>query len=71
MEREIRKTAIERYLKGEDPKSIYNDLHRSKNWFFKWLKRFQNGDHELVQRQIQSACESTKSINPVDKETDH
>ena len=44
MEREIRKTAIERYLKGEDPKSIYNDLHRSKNWFFKWLKRYQTGD---------------------------
>ena len=35
MEQELRKTAVKRYLKGESPKSIYNDLNRSKNWFFK------------------------------------
>ena len=44
MEKEIRKLAIERYLKGESPKTIYNDLSRSKYWFFKWLKRYQGGD---------------------------
>lgn len=44
MEQELRKQAIERYLKGEPPKSIYLDLDRSKNWFFKWLKRYQSGE---------------------------
>ena len=35
------RSAIERYLKGESPKSIYTrTLKRSKNWFFKWLKRY-------------------------------
>lgn len=44
MEQNLRKQAVERYLKGESPKSIYNDLDRSKNWFFKWLKRYQSGE---------------------------
>lgn len=44
MEKELRKTAIKRYLNGESPKAIYSDLKRSKQWFFKWLKRYQNGD---------------------------
>ena len=44
MEQNIRKIAIERYLKGESPKSVYTDLGRSKHWFFKWLKRYKTGD---------------------------
>jgi putative transposase len=44
MEQNLRKIAIERYLKGESPKSIYEDLNRSKPWFFKWLKRYQSGE---------------------------
>ena len=44
MEQKLRKTAIKRYLKGEPPKSIYTDLKRSKNWFFKWLKRYKSGE---------------------------
>ena len=44
MEKELRKTAIKRYLEGEPPKVIYTDLKRSKHWFFKWLKRYQSGD---------------------------
>ena len=46
MEQEQRKKAINRYLKGESPKTIYNDLKRSKYWFFKWLKRYQAGEPE-------------------------
>ena len=30
-------------LKGENPKSIYSDLKRSKEWFFKWLRRYKSG----------------------------
>ncbi len=44
MEQDLRKKAINLYLKGETPKSIYSELNRSKNWFFKWLKRYQTGD---------------------------
>ncbi|MCD6298325.1 MAG: transposase [Deltaproteobacteria bacterium] len=32
--------AIERYYSGEKPKAIYTSLGHSKNWFFKWLKRY-------------------------------
>ena len=46
MEHELRKKAISRYLKGESPKSIYSDLKRSKEWFFKWLQRYQTGEPE-------------------------
>ena len=46
MEQKIRKQAIERYIKGESPKSIYTDLNRSKYWFFKWLRRYKTGNHD-------------------------
>lgn len=44
MEQDLRQKAINLYLKGGTPKSIYLELNRSKNWFFKWLKRYQTGD---------------------------
>lgn len=38
---EIRKAAMRRYiLQGESPDSIYMSLNRSKQWFYKWLKRY-------------------------------
>jgi hypothetical protein len=43
MNEEIRKQAVQRYLKGEEPKSIYTSLGYSKYWFFKWLKRYKSG----------------------------
>lgn len=49
MEEQIRKTAIERLIKGESPKDIYTSLKRSKKWFFKWLKRYRSGEETLVQ----------------------
>jgi len=51
MEEQVRKDAIERYLKGELPKTIYSELHRSKYWFFKWLKRFRSGRPDWYQDQ--------------------
>ncbi|MBW2099102.1 MAG: helix-turn-helix domain-containing protein [Deltaproteobacteria bacterium] len=44
MEEEIRRRAIDRFKDGEPPKTIYEDLGRTKQWFFKWLKRYQSGD---------------------------
>ena len=46
MEEKIRIEAISRYVKGEQPKSIYSKLQRSKKWFFKWLKRYKSGAAE-------------------------
>jgi transposase len=41
LEEIIRKAAIRRYiLQGESPKIIYLSLKRSKQWFYKWLKRY-------------------------------
>lgn len=42
-EEQSRKEAIRRYLIDEPPKSIYSSFKNSKKWFFKWLKRFQEG----------------------------
>ncbi len=35
MEQDLRIKAINLYLKGETPKSIYSELNRSKNLFFR------------------------------------
>jgi putative transposase len=43
-EQELRRRAIDRFKNGEPPKAIYSDLGRTKQWFFKWLKRYQSGD---------------------------
>ena len=61
MEQELRKTAIERYLKGESPKSIYTDLNRSKNWFFKWLKRYQSGEPDWYQDKSRAPIKRPKA----------
>ena len=60
MEHELRQKAINRYFKGESPKSIYTDLKRSKEWFFKWLKRYQTGEPE---------CYKGKSRAPLKRPT--
>jgi len=45
-EETLRKMAIAQYLQEKSPASIYQELGRSKYWFFKWLKRYQSGDPE-------------------------
>ena len=47
MEEELRKQAILRHVTGgEEPKAIYQEIKRSKKWFFKWLKRYHSGDKD-------------------------
>ena len=43
-EETLRRMAIEQYLQGKTPVSIYQEMGRSKKWFFKWLHRYQSGD---------------------------
>ena len=67
MEQDLRKQAIERYLKGEQPKSIYDSLGRSKNWFFKWLKRYQSGDSNWYADQSKAPISRPKAISASDR----
>jgi transposase-like protein len=68
MEQEIRKKAIDQYLKGASPKSIYVELDRSKQWFFKWLKRYQTGDPEWYQDQSKAPKTQPTAISETDKQ---
>jgi hypothetical protein len=43
-EEALRRLAIEQYLQGKTPVSLYREMARSKKWFFKWLHRYRSGD---------------------------
>ncbi len=45
-EESLRKMAVQQYLQERSPISIYNEMGRSKKWFFKWLQRYQTADPE-------------------------
>jgi transposase-like protein len=68
MEQEFRKTAISRYLQGEKPISIYTDLKRSKNWFFKWLKRYRNGDPDWFKDKSKAAVSRPTQISEIERQ---
>jgi transposase len=53
MEEEIRKAAVRRYiLQGESPKTIYLSLNRSKQWFYRWLKRYHTQGKEWHKNRV-------------------
>jgi transposase len=68
MEQDIRKKAIELYLKGESPKSIYTKLNHSKYWFFKWLKRYQTGDPDWYKGKSRAPKNHPGAIEEVDRQ---
>lgn len=68
MEQNARKLAIDRYLKGESPKSIYTDLDRSKNWFFKWLKRYKTGTPNWYKGKSRAPKRMPTAIGEVEKQ---
>jgi transposase len=68
MEQKLRKQAIERHIKGESPKSIYTDLNRSKNWFFKWLKRYKTGNHDWYKSKSRAPKRKPSAIGEVEKQ---
>ena len=67
MEKDLRKLAIERYLKGESQKTVYTDICRSKNWFFKWLRRYQSGDPNWSAGHSRVPANRPKSISSADR----
>ena len=68
MEEEIRKQAIQRYFQGEEPKSIYISLNRSKEWFFKWLKRYKSGAAEWYKEQSRTPLRTPGRISDDQKQ---
>jgi transposase-like protein len=68
MEQELRKRAISRYLQGEKPISIYTDLRRSKNWFFKWLKRYKSGDPDWFEDKSRAALSCPTQLSEIEKQ---
>ena len=68
MEQDLRKNAITLYLKGDEPKSIYTELNRSKEWFFKWLKRYQTGDRDWYQDKSRAPKRQPAAISEIDRD---
>lgn len=68
MEEKIRQIAIQRHLKGEKPKTIYTDLNRSKQWFFKWLNRYQSGENGWYKDQSRAPKSHPKTIGDPEKQ---
>ena len=68
MEQNLRKKAINLYLKGGTPKSIYSELNRSKNWFFKWLKRYQTGDPDWYKDKSSAPKKKPTAISEIDRQ---
>jgi len=68
MEQEQRKKAVNRYLKGESPKTIYTDLKRSKYWFFKWLKRYQTGEPEWYKGKSRVPLNRSTQLGEIEKQ---
>jgi putative transposase len=68
LEEEIRIEVIRRYLTGEKPKSIYRNLKRSKKWFFKWLKRYQNGGDDWYKDQFRAPINRPNEIKEEERQ---
>lgn len=69
MSEEQRKQAIEKYVKGETPKNIYNQLNRSKQWFFKWLQRYKSGKPEWYKEHSRAPIKRPGQISARQKQS--
>ena len=66
-----RKRAVERYQRGEKPGTICLCLGRTEQWFYKWLKRFQEGDsdwyRERSRRPVSAPTRTPEEIEAIVK----
>ena len=67
-EEELRRLAIQRYREGESPITIYRDLKRTKQWFFKWPRRYQSGDPFWYLSRSQAPLSRPGQIDAVDRQ---
>ncbi|MCK4548509.1 MAG: helix-turn-helix domain-containing protein, partial [Candidatus Eisenbacteria sp.] len=45
-EEQIRKDAVKLHLEGTSVTEVCSDIGRSRQWLYKWLRRYQGGDAE-------------------------
>ena len=68
-----RRRAIDRFLRGESPATIYGSMGRSQHWFYSWLERYRRGDpewfRERSRRPHNSPRRSSKEIEEIVKGT--
>ncbi len=68
-EEDIRQEAVQRHVMGgESPKTICKSVNRSKQWFFKWLKRYRTGAADWYKEQSRAPKTSPLEITPAAKE---
>ena len=67
-EEEMRLKAIDKFENGESPKVIYEDLGRTKQWFFKWLKRYQSGDTDWYRSRSRAPQRKPNKISEVERQ---
>jgi putative transposase len=57
-----RQRAIQRYLKGERPATIYRSLGYSREWFYKWLRRYRTGAADWAEERERRPHRSPRRI---------
>lgn len=62
-EKGLREDAIKRFENGESPKEIYQSLGKSKAWFFKWLKRYNNEGENWASSRSRRPHHSSKKVD--------
>lgn len=64
-----RRRAVDRYRARESPSAICASLGRSREWFYKWLRRFESGDPNWFQdrsrRPLRSPASTSQEIEQV------
>jgi putative transposase len=64
-EEDIRREAIQRHvIGGEAPRVVCKSINRSKQWFFKWLKRYKTGAADWYQEHSRAPKTSPTAITP-------
>lgn len=58
-EEQIRKDAIKTYLEGTSVNDICRELGRSREWFYKWMRRYQGGDPQWFQERSRAPKQVT------------
>ena len=63
-EDQLKKEAVDRYFRGDKVSRICRDLGRSREWFYKWLKRHATGDPEWFRDKPRVARSFPNGIAP-------
>ena len=59
-----RQQAIERYIMGQSPSAICASMGYSREWFYKWLRRFETGDPDWFRNRLRRPHGHPASTSP-------